>query len=372
MRCIIRLISLILFVVICFSSLCGCLQSGFIESTDQEQSGSTDAAETQIKYIQSDFNDYFLKIIDLNDEVENDGDLGCVTAFDGCIYYEMCHIDPVTTNYLSCSINKLNIVSTVSEPIVHIENGAPFYTNELVFVGGSLFWVYRDNDKLSIDYYTLSTGEQGTIKEYPISTPDLILSGDTRFLTWYVPCETGINLYCFDTQTGNIVSLTKNAAADSPYTRAYVNDGIIAFLENHNDGRLLVIYDSINQKRIYTCLLSEEFILTRLQANNNHVICTEGYSRESPLFLLDSNEGEFAKITLEEDDYNIFSCHLYGDYIMVNSGLSKKLFLFSLKNNVYTSFDTEVNVIQTAVSPDGLFYGCNPGSKLIFILDISQ
>jgi hypothetical protein len=56
----------------------------------------------------------------------------------------------------------------------------------------------------------------------------------------------------------------------------------------------------------------------------------------------------------------------------VNTGLSKKLILFSLNDGVYTSFDAEANIIQTAISPDGLFYGCNPESKSIFILDISQ
>lgn len=375
MRYIIRVISLILSLVICFSYLCACSQSGPIESIVPVQSSANDIIETQkLTFISapSNLNDYCLKIIDLKDALENNGDLGCITASDGCIYYELYHIDPETNNYLSCSINKFDIISKTYENIVNTESDDPFYTNELVCVGDSLFWVYRDSNKLSIEYYTLSTGEQGTIKEYPVSTPDLILSGDTRFLTWYVPYETGINLFCYDSQTKNIVNLTQTAATDSPYTRAYVNDGIVAFLENHEDGRLLVVYDLVNQKQIYTCLLSDEFILTRLQANANHVICTEGYSRESPLFLLNSDKRKFEKVALAEEDYNIFSCHLYNDFIVVNSGLSEKLYLFSLNDGVYTSFDTEENVIQAAISPDGLFYGCSPESKLIFLLDLSQ
>lgn len=373
MRYIIKLINLVLVLMICFSNLCGCLQSGTTKSIAPAQSGSNDTDKVQnftLRYAPSNFNDDCLKIIDLNDETENDGALGCITAFDGSIYFELCNIDPVTTNYLSCSINKLDLFSMTYEPIVNIESDEPFYTNELVIVGDLLFWVYRDSKKLSIDYYILSTGEQGTIKEYPASAPTIILCGDTRFLTWYVPYETGIHLFCFDTQTKNIVNLTQNAAADSPYTRAYVNNNIVAFLENYEGGRLLVIYDLLNQKRLYTCILSDEFMLTRLQANANHVICTEGYSRETPIYLLDSNKQEFVKVALTEDDYSIFACHLYEEYIMVNTGLSEKLILFSLNDGVYTSFDTGMNVIQTAISPDGLFYGCNPSNKVIVILDI--
>jgi hypothetical protein len=361
--------------MICFSRLCGCIQSDSINSIDPTQSSSTNTVETQnltLKYTPSNFNDYCLKTINLDKEIEDNEVLGCITASNECIYYELCHVNSETTNYLSCSINKLDLVSATSEPVVYIENNKSFYTNELVVIGDSLFWVYRDSDKLRIDYYILSTGEQGTIKEYPVSTPDLILSGDTRFLTWYVPYENGIYLFCFDTKNKNIENLTKIAAADSPYTRAYVNNGIVAFLENHEDGRLLVIYDLISQKRIYTCLLSDEFILTRLQANADHAICTEGYSRNSPLFLLDSNKQEFIAVALDKEDYSIFSCHLYDNYIIVNTGLSKKLILFSLNDGVYTSFDAEANILQTAISPDGLFYGCNPESKSIFILDISQ
>lgn len=371
MRYTIKLIILFLLLTMCLGNLCGCLQTEPMVQSQTHTVESIGESALVLNFDQSGLSQTALQTIDINENIIGDNSLGCLAAANGQIYYELCQIDPATANYLSCSINKIDISSGSSEAVVLIESSEPFFTNELICVNSSLFWVYRDSQKLSIDYYILSTGERGTLEEYSISTPDPILSGDDRFLTWYIPSENGINLFCYDTQKKEVINLTENAAADSPYTRAYVSDGIIAYLENSQDGRLLVTYDLISHEALYTGLLSEDFILTRLQANDNYTICTEGYSRETPIYLLNKDGLKFETVTLDGEEYSIFSCHLYDNYIIINSNLSKELLLLSLNDGTYTSFETTVNVIQSAISPDGLFYGCNPANNLIFALDLS-
>lgn len=344
--------------IICLIGLCGC-------------SHSEQGMPPPLSYTPQASTGNNLRTIDVSGVVGEGYSLGCITSSKEYIFYESCQIEPITSNYMETIIYQLDINTSQSEPIIHISNGGDtFFSNELIHVDDSLFWVYRDENEVRIDFYTLSTGIQGTLIGYPPSSPDLILSGDNRFLTWYMPNEIGISLLYFDSENDTIKCLTKNAAADSPYTRAYVFDGMVSFLENQPDSWLLIIYNLIDQKAEYTCHLSKDFLLTRLQTNSNYTICTDGYSRNSSLYLLNKDQQEFEKIEIKEYDYNIFACHLYKDCVIVNSNLTKSILSISLKSGI-SSFETsEENILQSMISPDGLFYGCNPSNKIIYVSEI--
>lgn len=357
--------------------LCGCNQASTLTSSDaipnptDPASSVTGTSPHLIYELQT--SEQRLEAIDVGDILGANCTFGCMTSAGQYVYYEACEIAKPSDNYLKTTIYRLNTDTRRSEPLFEIENnGEPFLTNELRCVNDILFWVYRDADTLKIDYYNISTAQQDTLKEYPDTTIDLILSGDNRFLSWFLPCESGISLYCFDTHLQTDICLTERATTDSPYTRAYINNGIISYLENVPGGRLLIIYDLVHNKEEYSCVLPEDFLLTRLQANSNYAICTDGYSRDSSLFLLNRGEQKFEKITLSDANYHIFSCHLYDDNIFLVSNLAGHLLNLSIDSGVFSDEVLDMNMIQTAISPDGLFYGYNPTKKLIFILDIAS
>lgn len=365
-----RLLRPLLFIFL----LCGCNQANILtgsESSPDPASSITEISPHLIYELQ--MSEQQLQAVNVGDILGDNCSLGCMTSAGQYIYYEACEIDVQTSNYLKTTIYRLNIDTRLSEPLFEIENnGRPFFTNELCCVNDILFWVYRDTNALKIDYYNISTAQQDTLKEYPATTIDLILSGDNRFLSWFLPCESGISLYCFDTYLQTDICLSDRATPDSPYTHAYINNGIIAYLENVPDGRLLVIYNLLEKKEEYSCILPEDFLLTRLQANSDFAICTDGYSRDSAVFLLNREKQKFEKITLSATDYHIFSCHLYNSDIFIVSNLTGDLLHLSIDSGNFTDEILNMNIIQTAISPDGIFYACNPENNMIFMLKIAS
>lgn len=315
-----------------------------------------------------------LKAENLNTNVIPQKDtLGCIASSGDTIYYEACEVEPVSLNYLKSTIYKVDVDTGDLQEITEIENnGETFYSNELICIGNSLFWVYRDIDELKIIQYDIDTKLQHTLKSYPASMYDIILSGDNRFLSWYEPAEKNISLFCYDCTSGNTICLTENAATDSAYTRAYINDGILAYLEYTSTGIELVIHDLLSGTIERPGIISDDFEVTRLQANQKHIICTDGYSRDSSIYLFDEETRGFEKVVLPELDYNIFSCHLFDDFILINSNRTNEIIVLNLATESYFSVETEENILQSAISQDGLFYACVPKNGALVTLDLSE
>ena len=366
-------ISLLFFIVLSMFSGCApTTPSTSLDVPPVDSSGSLNDSQVNLRFIQQEKPDYQLNEIDLSAIVEDGMGLGCLTAAGQYIYYELSHIDSITGNYIDSTIHQLDTVTGASEAVTSIKSDELFFSNELICVGEYLFWVYRDSDDLNINYFHLKTKEHGVLSTYSTSMPDLILSGDNQFLTWYVPNDQGISLFCYDTLSDEIVCLTNSAATDSPYTRAYVNNGVVSYLENRDDSRLMIAYDLAKQQELFSCPLSKDFILTRLQANTEYAICTEGYTRDAPLFLLNQTKDEFERITVDGCTFSVFSCHLFDKFIIINSNSTKNILLLSISDGSYYPYETKSNIIQSAVSPDGLFYGCNPAANLIFYLALAE
>lgn len=323
-------------------------------------------------YMRQERTKFDIEEIDISAYISDGMSLGCITSADKNIYFEICRMDPATGNYINSTVYQFDTVLGDTKEVISIENDEGFFSNELICIKDYLFWVYRDSDELNICYFCLTTKERGALNTYSTSVPDIVLAGDDQFLTWYVPNDQGISLFYYDIYSKETSCLTNNAATDSPYTRAYVNGGVIAYLENREDGHQLVVYDLTAQKESYSLLILKEFMLTRLQANDSYTAYTEGYARRAPLFILSREMTDIKKIIIRDSDYSIFSCHLFGEYIVINSNSTQEVFLVSIPDETYQVFNIEMSIIQTGVSPNGLFYGCNPAENTIVYMKIGE
>lgn len=351
-------------------SLCGCGQR-------TQPSDKDEAVQYMLQQVPNENEKHILQEIDLSVGVPDDRTIECVTASGGYVYFEACKPEPGANDfqemirYQETTIYQFDMQKKTSSPVVTIsDDGGLFLTNELVCVGDRLFWTYRDEASQRIDYYNMTTGEQGTLADYSVRTSDVVLTGDDRYLTWYAIHEDRIALLCFDTTENEVLTLTERAAADSPYTRAYVGNGMVAYLEEYEKERKLVLYDLNERKEAYTCSLDKNFLLTRLQTNGKHTICTEGYEFASPFYILNQEKGCFEEITFPNSEHNIFSCHLYDDYIIINSHLTDSVLILSLENKSYSVQPCSSPIVKTAVSPSGLFYGRDTAADTIFCFEI--
>lgn len=290
---------------------------------------------------------------------ENGEYFGSSVVLDDALYFESGNYAEDTGAEIKATISSKSKEGIEALYTEERSDGGPIEVNELAYSGGCLFWSYRDEDIIAIRMYSLKKKEAQTLASYPADTAVLILESDQRFLSWYVVPQEGLpSLYIYDTAKSEIQCLSNNIGYDNPYTRAYVQDGITAYIENlGNDERRLVIYDLESSKELQSYILPQEMEQISVQANRNYVVVREGYYGDK-LYILDSKSSKLLKI-----DYSIcpgvdpFSWHLLDDNIYINShgrdGYGDKIVILSLAECSVSWIPLENSVIGArAVEPD--------------------
>lgn len=290
--------------------------------------------------------------------LEEGCEIGSITAGENSIFYEIQQgVDEGQYDTHSW-IYRLDTETGGTEFVLEIENdGGTFYINELNCVGDDLFWYYEDANESKVERYSLETRVRDVLVQSDAAYP-YVLCGDDRFLTWYEAKDGEISLFTYDTEQNELFCIARGITADSPFTRAYVIDGKTFYLESTSTGRRLVIYDLIDKAVCYTCVLPTSFEATRLQTNGEYVICTERYDSESPLFLLNREKKTFDKMEIDLGAGYIFACHLFKDYVVINSNGSDETVIVSLADKRYIKLPVSTHLVQSNISPEGMYYAC--------------
>lgn len=298
--------------------------------------------------------------------------VGCFTASSDLVYYEICNFDSKGQYYKKSTIYSAD-TNGHKELITEITNGGdPFFTNELLFIDNHLFWVYRDPEKIEIECFDLTTKKLDTISCYDPDTPDIILSHDDQFVAWYVSDPNGISLHTYNCKTGEIRLLSNSITTDSPYTRAAVNDGIIAFLEKRSKRRILNVYDLQDDSVVLSVDVPLDFEITRLQANRDYILCTNGYSYDNAIYLLDKDTMKFDKFDLQDTDYNIFFCELYNDQVFIYSSKNKEVFNVSLSQKSFSAVQINKTLLMSLINENGNYYAYDLVNSKIVELSFPQ
>lgn len=307
------------------------------------------------------------------DIAKEDGQtIGCITAASDLVYYEICDLDRNKQYYEKSTIYSAD-TNGHKELVTEITNGGKsFFTNELLVIDNSLFWVYRDSEKIEIQRFDLSTKKIDTISCYEPNTPDIVLSHDDQFVAWYVSNSNGVSLNTYHCKSRQIHQISNSITTDSPYTKAFVNDGIVAFLEKQSKRRILKIYDLQNSSIIFTVDVPLDFEITRLQANKDYIVCTNGYGSDNSLYILNKDTMKFDRFDLSVPNYNIFFCELYNDHVFIYSSKSKEIFDVSLSQNSFSEIQINKTLWMSLIGENGNYYAYDPVNSTIIELSLFQ
>lgn len=349
---------------ICILLCCSCAQknNGYAELSTKASIQFTESKTT---------NSISAELLEFNIDVPNGWDLGCITAADRFIYYELCHVDPVTSNYSEVNIYQLDTRFKTSKLMKQIIGSTTFWTNELIAVGDSLFWVYRDGREMRIDELSINNNTSSTLQTCPVEYPDLILSGNNQYLTWFVLENNVVRLYAYDSKSKETFLVSDSISNDSAYTRAYVCENITAFVKKNGDAQFLIVYDLAQKRETASYVIPNGFEMTRLQANASYIICTDGYTKSSSIFLSDGTNDELRKVDLSDHEINLFSCHLIGDRVIINSNQYKEIVILSLKDNRFMVIPTNHSLFQGCISASGDYIACDTSDTIVLLRGIS-
>lgn len=285
--------------------------------------------------------------------------IGDVTATEDGVFYMICNEEPGLDRFLKCAVYRMDEAGN-STLITEIENdGNFFYVNELVVSGDALFWVYRDGNELSVVEYDMTKGVEQRLVTCEPEMSDLILSADERFLVWYMPGETGVQLLAYDRQSGERFTITSGSATDSPYTRPYLNDGVVSYLKKDGETQTVFLYDLEQRKTVVSHELPKELEVTRLQGNTEYVVCTNGYSSDPAIYVLDLQEDTLYQVELPLENCNVFYCRLMQNKVTAYLSSSKDVVAIDLQNKTAVRVPVGNDLLQSTVTPDGTLYAHN-------------
>lgn len=191
-------------------------------------------------------------------------------------------------------------------------------------------------------------------------------------MAWYVSDSNGISLNTYHCKSRQIHQISNSITTDSPYTKAFVNDGIVAFLEKQSKRRILKIYDLQNSSIIFSVDVPLDFEITRLQANKDYIVCTNGYGSDNSLYILNKDTMKFDRFDLSVPNYNIFFCELYNDHVFIYSSKSKEIFDVSLSQNSFSEIQINKTLWMSLIGENGNYYAYDPVNSTIIELSLFQ
>jgi hypothetical protein len=167
--------------------------------------------------------------------------------------------------------------------------------------------------------------------------------------------------FCNPNKDDGILSVsTKASGQQSPYTRAFIFDGITSFVTDDPEPQI-VVYNLLAGEAVCTLpYVPKGGLVEDLQANADYVVWAEptsAGSAEKDYFLYDQNQETVRNLNLGAVSSDIFSVHLLQDSLVVNDH----------KRNALTRADLRTGKLYDVTGAGAPLYLCASagGSRMV-------
>lgn len=266
-------------------------------------------------------------------------DIVCIAGTSSSTYYVS--TKPLIGTNLAESTNIYTFINGESQLLFSYETPETgHWVNELVSTNEYLYWVYSDSTGKSIIQYDINSNAVSIIKSFLPSDGEILLTGDSRFVTWFEYQENGpIALWALDSKTGEIHLISDRISpTQSAYTRAYVNNGVTSFVEGDNSLKI-VVWD-LNLKAAISEVEIDSSSIMNPQATANYLLWGEETPESTQpklhFFNLETNADQ--TILLSDEDVRVFSFHLLDNHIILNDRMSASLLILNPDDLTKDSF----------------------------------
>src|SRR5665648_816263 len=123
------------------------------------------------------------------------------------------------------------------------EISGTLWVNELMGTKEDLFWVELGKD-WKIKRYNLTSKEISTVKSSDDRSQIIMLSSGDRCISWFEDLPEGkMALYVYDIEKDKIKTISEEIMLQFPYTRARIQDSIVAYVTKPEDSYIVNAYN---------------------------------------------------------------------------------------------------------------------------------
>ncbi len=269
--------------------------------------------------------------------------VGCIAGTETAVYYKEDEILTTSEWVQNTEFYRIDTASGHSERIYQINDGNLHWVNELVASDTGLFWVIRDETGMRIERLDFQSGQVATVKEFSSETPDIILTGGDGFVTWFEESGKSTDfLYACDDEGKEEFLISDQISKQSPFTRAYVNDGITAFVEASRSTQRLCTYDLQNKTYVKQLKVPASSTVADPRANRDYILWSE--EDQKLLYTYDIAEAKLGCVAnTDSDELYIFSFHLLGDVAMINDHVTNQIIGRQASGSKETAFTKQLS-----------------------------
>ena len=235
--------------------------------------------------------------------------------------------------------------------------------SELFVIGDDIFFEVNVPGPVKIVRYNTVSEKIDTIAEYQ-SGGDPILYSCGQYLLWYEH-QSSLKIFAYDTIKGTTEVIAGGLSAYNAYSRPYVSDGILAYVTEEADCRVIHVYDVAEHKEITSKKVDRSILVARPQANREYIVFTGGYERSSPVYVYSMRSDRFMVLK----DNRLLGAgfvRLAGSFVLLRSESGKKMIAVGMEHDSFSEVEVlatgdEMSIGYFDVSSDGTVFTCISG-----------
>src|SRR5665648_92262 len=231
-----------------------------------------------------------------------------------------------------CELVKINLQSGEEVVEYSFEISGTLWVNELMGTKEDLFWVELGKD-WKIKRYNLTSKEISTVKSSDDRSQIIMLSSGDRCISWFEDLPEGkMALYVYDIEKDKIKTISEEIMLQFPYTRARIQDSIVAYVTKPEDSYIVNAYNLKTEELTAQIDVGQEY--PGNPAGNQEYLtwCLEPFYGNFDLYAYNIQKGEGIQLNRMEDSTYVFSYDMIGHLILINDRDTNNIICLDMKN----------------------------------------
>ena len=231
-----------------------------------------------------------------------------------------------------CELVKINLQSGEEVVEYSFEISGTLWVNELMGTKEDLFWVELGKD-WKIKRYNLTSKEISTVKSSDDRSQIIMLSSGDRCISWFEDLPEGkMALYVYDIEKDKIKTISEEIMLQFPYTRAPIQDSIVAYVTKPEDSYIVNAYNLKTEELTAQIDVGQEY--PGNPAGNQEYLtwCLEPFYGNFDLYAYNIQKGEGIQLNRMEDSTYVFSYDMIGHLILINDRDTNNIICLDMKN----------------------------------------
>jgi hypothetical protein len=277
--------------------------------------------------------------------IHEHGELTDITGYGNNIYYIVQFLKWQSNVAEVSRVYEYNVITDKHKLIYELEDPKVYWVNELRAGKGKLFWIILEENKYTLESFDIKTQKVEKIHSvisHKVDQP-IVLGGNHRYFSWYeFNDETNsYNIAYYNLENKEITHIDEVGVFFDIYDRPSIAERQALVLVEKNDKTSfnLVNLKNLRKERIFD--LSKDIHCFWPQVSKDYIVWRDRYA----IYYYSFRHNHVSKICFNELGINIFSMHLYDNFLYINA--IEDILYFNLEEMNY-SIITDVSFYKEA------------------------